>query len=92
MQTNADAQRDLDTLTSLNLDFFASVQKGDVKRFEEILADDFRHFSLIPTESDPSRNPIHRRCLRRRPVPDRRLGFFLPVVAIRPLLPPVPIQ
>ncbi len=35
------AQRDLDTLTALNLDFFASVQKGDVKRFEEILADDF---------------------------------------------------
>ena len=34
-------QRDLDTLTALNLDFFASVQKGDVKRFEEILADGF---------------------------------------------------
>jgi ketosteroid isomerase-like protein len=41
MQTNANVQRDLDTLTALNLDFFASVQKGDVKRFEEILADDF---------------------------------------------------
>ena len=41
MQTTATAQRDLDTLTALNLDFFASVQKGDVKRFEEILADDF---------------------------------------------------
>ena len=41
MQTNAHAQRDLDTLTALNLDFFASVEKGDVKRFEEILADDF---------------------------------------------------
>ena len=41
MQTNANAQRDLDTLTALNLDFFASVRKGDVKRFEEILADDF---------------------------------------------------
>jgi len=41
MQTNANAQRDLDTLTALNLDFFASAQKGDVKRFEEILADDF---------------------------------------------------
>src|SRR3954453_20577982 len=41
MQTDANAQRDLDTLTALNLDFFASVQKGDVKRFEEILADDF---------------------------------------------------
>jgi ketosteroid isomerase-like protein len=41
MQTNANAQRDLDTLTALNRDFTTSVQKGDVKRFEEILADDF---------------------------------------------------
>ena len=41
MQTNVNAQRDLDTLTALNRDFVASVQKGDVKRFEEILADDF---------------------------------------------------
>ena len=41
MQTNTNVQRDLDTLTALNIDFTASVQKGDVKRFEEILADDF---------------------------------------------------
>jgi ketosteroid isomerase-like protein len=41
MQTNANAQRDLDTLTALNRDYFVAVQKGDVKRFEEILADDF---------------------------------------------------
>ena len=41
MQTNANAQRDLDALTALNLDFFASVQERDVKRFEELLADDF---------------------------------------------------
>src|SRR3954465_958155 len=41
MKTNANAQRDLDELTALNLDFFAAVQNGDVKRFEEILADDF---------------------------------------------------
>jgi len=41
MQTNANAQRDLDTLTGLNRDYTASVQNGDVKRFEEILADDF---------------------------------------------------
>jgi ketosteroid isomerase-like protein len=41
MQTNANTQRDLDALTALNRDFVASVQKGDVKRFEEILADDF---------------------------------------------------
>ena len=41
MQTNANTQRDVDRLTALNRDFTASVQKGDVKRFEEILADDF---------------------------------------------------
>ena len=41
MQPNANAQRDLDTLTALNRDFFASVQKGDVKRLKEIFADDF---------------------------------------------------
>jgi ketosteroid isomerase-like protein len=41
MQTNTNAQRDLETLTALNRDFVASVQKGDVKRLEEILAYDF---------------------------------------------------
>ena len=41
MQTNANAQRDVDTLTALNREFVASVQKGDVKRLEEIFADDF---------------------------------------------------
>ena len=41
MQTNANAQRDLETLTALNRDFTSSVQNGDVQRFEEILADDF---------------------------------------------------
>ncbi len=32
---------DIDTLTQLNRDYIDSVQKGDVKRFDEILADDF---------------------------------------------------
>src|SRR5919205_958381 len=41
MQTNVNAQRDLETLTALNRDYTASVQKGDVQRFEEILAEDF---------------------------------------------------
>jgi ketosteroid isomerase-like protein len=41
MQTNANAQRDLDTLTALNRDFVVSVQNRDVKRLGEILADDF---------------------------------------------------
>ena len=33
---------DREILTSLNRDYIASVQKGDVSRFEEILAADFR--------------------------------------------------
>jgi ketosteroid isomerase-like protein len=33
--------RDLDDLTVLNHDYVASVQNGDVKRFDEILAQDF---------------------------------------------------
>ena len=41
MHANANAQRDLETLTALNRDFTASVQNGDVKRFEQLLADDF---------------------------------------------------
>ena len=41
MHTSANAKRDLDSLAALNRDFTASVQNGDVKRFEEILADDF---------------------------------------------------
>ncbi len=32
---------DRETLEAINRDYIASVQKGDVKRFEEILADDF---------------------------------------------------
>jgi len=32
---------DLETLTALNLDYIKSVQNSDVKRFGEILADDF---------------------------------------------------
>ncbi len=41
MQTNATAQQDLDALTTLNLDFFEAVRKGDVRLFEQILGDDF---------------------------------------------------
>jgi len=32
---------DLEVLTRLNADYITSVQKGDVKRFNEILSDDF---------------------------------------------------
>ena len=33
--------KDIDELTVLNRDYVASVQNGDVKRFDEILAQDF---------------------------------------------------
>jgi ketosteroid isomerase-like protein len=33
--------KDIDELTRLNRDYVASVQNSDVKRFDEILADDF---------------------------------------------------
>ena len=38
--TPADAG-DLETLIALNRDYIESVQHGDVRRFDEILADDF---------------------------------------------------
>jgi ketosteroid isomerase-like protein len=34
-------RKDIDELTSLNRDYINSVQNSDVKRFDEILADDF---------------------------------------------------
>lgn len=41
MTNSASTAGDLDALTRLNADYIASVQNGDVKRFNEILADDF---------------------------------------------------
>ncbi|MGE0723202.1 MAG: nuclear transport factor 2 family protein [Alphaproteobacteria bacterium] len=36
-----DDRADLEALTVLNRDYVDSVQKGDVRRFDELLADDF---------------------------------------------------
>jgi ketosteroid isomerase-like protein len=41
MDTGTATQSDLETLTALNRDYIHSVQHGDVRRFGEILADDF---------------------------------------------------
>ena len=41
MSTDTQAPSDLDTLAALNRDYIASVQNGDVRRFSEILAEDF---------------------------------------------------
>lgn len=41
MPNQVAAGSELETLTRLNADYISSVQNGDVKRFNEILADDF---------------------------------------------------
>ena len=41
MSADTETQSDFDALTALNRDYIHSVQHGDVKRFEEILAEDF---------------------------------------------------
>jgi ketosteroid isomerase-like protein len=41
MGTDTTTRSDHDTLIALNRDYIASVQQGDVQRFDEILADDF---------------------------------------------------
>jgi len=41
MKTDTAARSDLDALTALNRDYIHSVQHGDVRRFDEILAEDF---------------------------------------------------
>ena len=42
MPDSATPASDLEVLTSLNRDYIRSVQNGDVRRFDEILALDFR--------------------------------------------------
>ena len=41
MKTETTTRSDLDALTALNRDYINSVQHGDVRRFDEILAEDF---------------------------------------------------
>src|SRR5258708_26820266 len=41
MKTDTTTRSDLDALTALNRDYIHSVQYGDVRRFDEILAEDF---------------------------------------------------
>jgi ketosteroid isomerase-like protein len=42
MPNSATSASDLEVLTSLNRDYIRSVQNGDVRRFDEIVATDFR--------------------------------------------------
>ncbi len=40
-EASAERKRDLEILSALNQDYIRSVQQSDVKRFDEMLADDF---------------------------------------------------
>ncbi len=42
MQSDTATRSDLDELLALNYDYIQSVRQGDVRRFDEILADDFQ--------------------------------------------------
>lgn len=42
MSDSAAINRDIEVLTNLNADYLASDQNGDVKRYDEILAEDFK--------------------------------------------------
>ena len=54
MKTDTAARSDLDALTALNRDYIHSVQHDDVRRFDEILAED-----LLCPNSDGS--PVDKR-------------------------------
>ena len=41
MATTTASRSDLESLQALNRDYISSVQAGDVRRFDQILADDF---------------------------------------------------
>jgi|SRR5437660_6010720 ketosteroid isomerase-like protein len=74
--------KDLDELTLLNRDYVASVQNSDVKRFDEILADDF--YCSNPDKTLVDRTaflkqtaiPVKIRHLRAEDVKIRVLGDF----------------
>jgi len=52
--TGTAVSNDIDTLMQLNRDYIQSVQHGDVRRFDEILADDFLC-------SNPDGSLVHRK-------------------------------
>src|ERR1700712_491626 len=71
--------RDIDDLTSLNHDYVASVQNCDVKRFDEILAQDFYC-------SNPDKSLVDRAAfLRQTAVPVTILNLKAEDVRIRVL-------
>jgi hypothetical protein len=56
MPDTTNTKSDLEILTQLNADFLASAQNGDVRRFEQILAEDF--MASLPTVKGSIRRRI----------------------------------
>lgn len=61
MPDTTNTKSDLEILTQLNADFLASAQNGDVRRYEQILAEDFYP---IPWQHFTSSYALHRFALR----------------------------
>ena len=82
MANQASAANDLDLLTRLNADYITSVQKGDVTRFDEILADDFlcsmADGSLLDRKAflEQTAKPVTIRNLQAHDVNVRLMGDF----------------
>ena len=82
MQTHAPATADHDTLVALNRDYVRSVQTSDVRRFDEILAPDFRcsnpDGSLVERRAflEQTARPVSIRNLEALDVDIRLMGDF----------------
>ena len=82
MQTHAPATADHDTLVALNRDYIRSVQTSDVRRFDEILAHDFRcsnpDGSLVDRRAflEQTARPVSIRNLEALDVDIRLMGDF----------------
>src|SRR5262245_21195845 len=80
--TPVSARSDLDILLELNRDYIRSVQTSDIRRFDEILADDFLcstpDGSLLDRAAflDQTRRPVGISNLEARDVQVRIMGDF----------------
>ena len=81
-QTHAPATADHDTLVALNRDYIRSVQTSDVRRFDELLAPDFRcsnpDGSLVDRRAflEQTARPVSIRNLEALDVDIRLMGDF----------------
>jgi hypothetical protein len=82
MQSHAPATADHDTLLALNRDYIRSVQTSDVRRFDELLASDFRcsnpDGSLVDRRAflEQTARPVSIRNLEALDVDIRLMGDF----------------